>query len=178
MLALVWPLLAHTVAPLSVERLSVNLLPTEHKLMSAASASVAASILNEHGVVLLRNAIDVDVVDQAAEAVAASYERCKAALKERKLRPTDGFAFAEIAHRSKLRWAALSTPHPCPRLHRGLQRAAHMRRPAVPHTDAADAVPRPLPRHIPPTLTVLPALLPLSLAKVRHATGGGGDCTP
>ena len=88
----------------TIDALSVNLLPGEQKELSSASASIAASILQEHGVVLLRRALPAEVVGACAEAVTGSFDKCGAALKAKKLKPTDPFAFAEIAHRSKLRY--------------------------------------------------------------------------
>jgi len=85
-------------------RLSVALQPSEQKQLSDLSVSVAASILQRNGVVLLKNALQPEVVDEAADAVAASFDRCQLALKDRGLRLRDPFAFAEIAHRSKLRF--------------------------------------------------------------------------
>lgn len=87
-----------------ISRLTVNLQSSERKQLSDISVSVAASILNREGVVLLKNALDPEVVDAAADAVAASFDRCQVGLKDRGLRLREPFAFAEIAHRSKLRF--------------------------------------------------------------------------
>lgn len=105
-----------TKTPISVSHLTVNLQPDGKKL-SSASVSVAASILDRNGVVLLKGALPVEVVDEAADIVATSFERCRGALKSAGLRLRDPFAFAEIAHRSKLRFdmqlaEAATTPLP------------------------------------------------------------------
>ena len=92
--------------PVAVDasKLTVFLQPGEQKQLSSASVSVAASILQRHGVVLLKNVLQAEVVDEAASVVTRSFGRCQSALKERGLRLKDPFAFAEIAHRSKLRF--------------------------------------------------------------------------
>jgi len=74
------------------------------KQLSGASVTAAAILLQRHGCVLLKNALNPAVVDEAAETVSNSYARCQAALEARGLKPLDPFAFAEIAHRSKLRY--------------------------------------------------------------------------
>ena len=94
---------AELAAP-TIEELSVNLMPGEQKQLSGASASTAASILNKYGVVLLRRALETEVVDECETAVMTTFDQCRTELKARKLRLTDPFAFAEIAHRSKLRF--------------------------------------------------------------------------
>jgi hypothetical protein len=91
-------------APVSIDRLTVNLTPDDHKKMSGLTTSLAATILSEHGVVLLKGALPIELVDEAADAVATSFDRCRTALKDRGLKPQKPFAFAEIAHRSKLRY--------------------------------------------------------------------------
>ena len=98
------PARAVALTAVDVSRLTVSLQPAEQKQLSDMSVSVAASILNREGVVLLKNALPLEVVDEAAEAVAGSFDRCQASLKDRGLRLRDPFAFAEIAHRSKLRF--------------------------------------------------------------------------
>jgi len=89
---------------LSIDRLTVRLTPDDHKKMSSLSTSLATTILSEHGVVLLKGALPTELVDEAAAAVTDSFGQCRAALKDRGLKPQKPFAFAEIAHRSKLRY--------------------------------------------------------------------------
>ena len=107
MLYLLHALAAAIAPPLDVvtaQRLAVNLQPSEQKELSGLSVSAAAAMLRDHGVVHLKGALPLDVVDGCAEAVTASFERCCDELKERKIRQLDAFAFAELAHRSKLRF--------------------------------------------------------------------------
>ena len=79
-----------SLAAVDAGKLSVALQPSEQSQLSDLSVSVAASILQRNGVVLLKNALQPEVVDEAAStryyfrvalAHAVSKQHCKAAAK-------------------------------------------------------------------------------------------------
>ena len=98
--------LAVVMAPpkISTDRLTVTLSPDDRISLSTTSTLQAAAILEEHGVVMLKGALPVEIVDVAAEAVDASYGMCREAVKARGVQLEEPFAFAEFYHRSKLRY--------------------------------------------------------------------------
>ena len=89
---------------LDASRLTVSLQASDQKVMSSLAVNQAKSILQHNGVVLLKNVLQPEVVEEAAGVVASSFDRCQGALKDRGMRLRDQFQFAEIVHRSKLRF--------------------------------------------------------------------------
>ena len=92
--------------PISADRLSVQLTAQEQQsgVWSAATCSLAASLLEEHGVVLVKRAVPVELIARCSEAVESRFAACQTALAGKGVRLQDPFAFKEIAHRSKLRY--------------------------------------------------------------------------
>ena len=89
---------------IGIDRLTVKLTPDDRNTLSTTATLQAASVLEEHGVVLLKGALPVEMVDAAAEAVNDRYDTCREAVKARGIQLEEPFAYAEFYHRSKLRY--------------------------------------------------------------------------
>jgi len=93
-------------AGITAEQLTVRLMPSEIAAgkVSEATASAAATLLERHGCVLLRQVAGGSLNEMLTENVNANYDACRSALAAKGIGPADPFAFAEIVCRSHLRF--------------------------------------------------------------------------
>lgn len=91
---------------MTAEQLTVRLMPGEAAdgKVSLATASAAATLLERHGCVLLRQVASDQLVDACADNVNSNYDACRAALDAKGISEVDPFAFAEIVCRSHRRY--------------------------------------------------------------------------
>jgi len=85
-------------------KLTMEVPREEQTQLSRARANLAARVLEKYGVVLLKNAFPLERVEACAAAVSESFDQCRSALAAKGVSLKSEFAYAEIVHRSKLRY--------------------------------------------------------------------------
>ena len=108
---------------LTVSQLSLHLTAAErsNRRLSPETLLTAASMLDEHGVVRLCDALEDKVAEECARAVEENFDACSQQLKARGVPLNAPFAFREICHRAPLRYLTPQPPPlraPCPKFRR------------------------------------------------------------
>jgi len=103
----------------TAEQLTIRLMPGEvaEGKVSLSTAATAATLLERHGCVLLRQVASKSLVDALTDNVVSNYDACRSALSAKAIGDVDPFAFAEIVHRSHRRFDMQlgdSAPNPLP----------------------------------------------------------------
>ena len=93
-----------TAAAVAVRSAPPTLASLSVRGLDALSVSTAASLLEEHGVVHVRDAVPMPLVEECEGVVERNLVACREALERRGVSFDDSFAHTEIVHRAKRRY--------------------------------------------------------------------------